>query len=563
MVADAQQNGRQILWAMGSSFPKVAHTSARICEELQAAVGFGGRSALASNLQHNCLVNDNGSMPRKRCGAVADASKTRKDWPMTATIENEHTNGVAKLPASPQRLLVVDDVEDARTSMQEMLNLALHIPVDIASDGARGLEMLLERPYSVMVTDLRMPKMNGMSLIEEIHTRQLPVTVIVTSGHGNVKDAVQTMRLGAFDFLTKPADPQHLCLLVQRALRERALQDEVVALRAQLQGAHSFQNVLSKNARMLDIFELIGHIATTSSTVLISGETGTGKEQIARAIHQASAAHRSGPMVAINCAALPETLLESELFGHEKGSFTGAVGLRKGRFERADQGTLFLDEVGDVPASMQVKLLRVLQDRRFERVGGAETLDVDVRVIAATNRPLERLVKQGKFREDLFYRLNVVRIDIPPLRERPEDITLLATHFSEKYARPNQRPQILPEAMELLLACDWPGNVRQLENAIERASVTAKNGVIGPKQLPPEITERIQGRGSLTVDISRSLTEQLSELTSTFEERYLRKAMKRARGHVGRCAKMSGLSRRSISDKLAHYHIDKNEFKNA
>jgi DNA-binding NtrC family response regulator len=267
-------------------------------------------------------------------------------------------------------------------------------------------------------------------------------------------------------------------------------------------------------------------------------------------------------MVALNCAAMPETLLESELFGHEKGSFTGAAGQRKGRFEHAHQGTLFLDEVGDIPISMQIKLLRVLQERTFERVGGMESIEIDVRVIAATNRSLERLVREGKFREDLFYRLNVITIDLPPLRERPEDIALLATHFTQKYARPHQPPaQILPEAMELLLTCDWPGNVRQLENAIERASVTARDGVIGPKQLPPDITGKAAGRPALPVDLSRPLADQLGELTASFEERYLRKAMKRVHGHVGRCAQISGLSRRSITDKLSHYKIDRDEFK--
>jgi DNA-binding NtrC family response regulator len=476
---------------------------------------------------------------------------------------DQERNRLTESLSSSQRLLVVEDIDDVRTSMQEMLTLALNVPVDAAADGARGLEMLSERPYSVLITDLRMPKMNGIRLMENIHSRQMPITVILTTGHGSVDLAVQAMRMGAYDFLTKPADPQHLCLLVQRALRERAIQDEVVALRAQLAGAHSFQNVLSKNPRMLDIFELIGNIATNSSTVLISGETGTGKEQIARAIHQASSAHRSGPLVALNCAALPETLLESELFGHEKGSFTGAATQRRGRFEHANGGTLFLDEVGDIPASMQVKLLRVLQERRFERVGGSETIEVDVRIVAATNRPLERMVKAGKFREDLFYRLNVIRVDLPPLRERPEDIPLLAAHFAQKFAQLGQPvPQILPEAMEVLLAYDWPGNVRQLENAIERASVTVRDGIIGSKHLPPDISSGPSARPSLNVHLGQPLFDQLGKLTAAFEESYLRKAMRRTRGHVGRCAKITGLSRRSLTTKLSRYKIDKQTFKN-
>jgi DNA-binding NtrC family response regulator len=368
---------------------------------------------------------------------------------------------------------------------------------------------------------------------------------------------------GAFDFLTKPSDPQHLCLLVKRALQTRALQDEVAALRAELHGHHSFQNVLSKSSRMHDIFELVGQIADTTSTVLIRGETGTGKEEVARAIHRASASFRSGPFVAVNCGALNENLLESELFGHEKGSYTGADRKRIGRFELAHQGTLFLDEIGDVPMSMQVKLLRVLQERRFERVGGAEPIDIDVRVIAATHQDMEKLVREGKFREDLYYRLNVVLIDIPPLRERPEDIPLLVVHFCEKFARPGMKPaEVSPEAMELLLKCPWPGNVRQLENAIERACVTARDGIISVRNLPSDVNKTGNTKPHpFQIDLARPLPDLLAEMTTEFEKRYLRRALKRTRGHVGKCAEISGLSRRSITDKIAHYGINKDDFK--
>src|SRR5262249_22910880 len=248
-----------------------------------------------------------------------------------------------------------------------------------------------------------------------------------------------------------------------------------------------FHSILSKNPHMHAVFELISNVAQSNATVLIEGETGTGKEQVARAIHQSST-NREGPLVAVNCAALPETLLESELFGHEKGAFTSAVGQRRGRFELANGGTLFLDEVGDVPATMQAKLLRVLQERRFERVGGTESIEVDVRVIAATNRSLPRLVRQGTCRDDLFYRLNVVKIDLPPLRDRPEDIPLLATHFAQKYARPGEAPkQLSPGAMEVLLNYSWPGNIRELENAIERACVTSRDNIIQVENLPTEL----------------------------------------------------------------------------
>ena len=459
-----------------------------------------------------------------------------------------------------RRILIADDVEDTRISLQKLLEMALPVSVDTVADGSQALEALTERPYSILITDLKMPHVDGMQLIQEIQDRHLPVTVIVTTGHGSIDEAVQAMQLGAYDFLTKPPNPNHLCLIIRRALQERTLQDEVNSLREQLQDRYSFQNMLTKNAKMHAIFDIIGHVAQTTTTVLIEGETGTGKEQVARAIHEASQ-NRTGSLIAINCAAMPETLLESELFGHEKGAFTSAVGQRKGRFELADGGTLFLDEVGDVPATMQAKLLRVLQERRFERVGGSTTIEVDVRVIAATNRSLQKLVKEGKFREDLFYRLNVVKIDLPPLHERPEDIPLLAAHFAQKFARPGAVPkQIAPEAMEILLGYRWPGNIRELENALERACVTTRDEWIRPENLPPELLNPAKTKVPFPVDLSRPLTEQLPEVVAAFEERYLRRALRKARGHIGRTTKITGLSRRSISDKIALYKIDKSQY---
>ncbi len=471
--------------------------------------------------------------------------------------------GEAQDPAG-RKLLIVEDGEDTRLSMQQLLELSVpEIQVDTAVDGHEALEMLIgaARPYSVVLTDLRMPRMSGLKLVEEIRARRIDVTIIVTTGHGSIKDAVHAMQLGAYDFLTKPPDPQHLALLVQRALDERTLRDEVAALRAELGERRTFRNVLSKSPRMFEIFNLIENVADTTTTVLIEGETGTGKEQVARALHEASAAYRTGAFVAINCAALPETLLESELFGHEKGSFTGASAQRKGRFEMAHKGTLFLDEVGDIPAPMQVKLLRVLQERRFERVGGNQTIEVDVRVVGATNRNLEKLVAEGKFREDLYYRLNVAKIDLPALRERREDIPLLVIHFAHKCARRGQdAPEVAPEAMEKLVHYEWPGNIRQLENAIERACVTARDGVIRVENLPSELL-RDRKKSGWSVDLSRPLPDQLVELTSAFEERYLRRALRSCRGHVGRCAKISGLSRRSVSAKISQYKIDTSAFK--
>jgi len=474
----------------------------------------------------------------------------------------EPTAAVVALDADTQRILVAEDLADARESLQQLLHLTLKLPVDAAADGEIALKMLRETAYSVLVTDLRMPKRNGIELIEAIQKEKLPVTVIVMTAHGGVSQAVQAMRMGAYEFLTKPCDPQHLSLLVRRALDERLLRDEVIALRSELKGQRSFKNVLSKSPKMADVFDLVTHIGDTASTVLILGETGTGKEQLARAVHQVSAAHRAGPFVAVNCAALPETLMESELFGHEKGSFTGAAGQRIGRFELANTGTLFLDEIGDLPPSVQVKLLRVLQERRIERIGGTKPIELDVRVIAATHQTLEKLVAEGKFREDLFYRLNVIRIDLPPLRERAEDIPLLVEHFCRKYDRAGRTPmQVAPETMQMLLKCEWPGNVRQLENAIERGCATAREGVIQPAHLPPDVLGKRIGKHPMQVDLTRPMAEQLGELTRAFEERYLRRALRRTRGHVGKCAKITGLSRRSITEKISLYKIDKADFK--
>jgi DNA-binding NtrC family response regulator len=462
---------------------------------------------------------------------------------------------------SRRRILIVEDNETACKQIQVFLEMDPDLAVDTASNGSDALKLLSERPYSVVVTDLKMPQVDGLQLLEEVQKQRLPADVIITTGFGTVDHAVQALRLGAADFLTKPVNLDHLKLVVQRSLRERALQDEVVALREKLSEQDAFAGILSKNGRMHDVFELISHVAETISTVLIFGETGTGKELVARAVHEKSP-RSNQPFVAVNCAALPESLLESELFGHEKGAFTSAIGQRKGRFEMADSGTIFLDEVGEIPLAMQAKLLRVLQERRFERVGGSQTIEVDVRVVAATNRDLLRLAKDGKFREDLYYRLNVVKIDLPPLCERTEDIPLLAGHFVDKFRRGGAPPKsISPEAMEALIHYRWPGNIRELENAMERACVTTRDDVIRPENLPAEILQMGRPRYQVPVDLSRPLAEQLADLTTSFEERYLRRALKRTRGHIGRTATLTGLSRRTITEKLALYQIDKAEFK--
>lgn len=362
--------------------------------------------------------------------------------------------------------------------------------------------------------------------------------------------------------LASDGDVAHLQFTIKRALEKCSPPDEVVSLRKHLQGRSSLPNVVSKNPRMSVIFDLIKRLAHTTTTVLIEGETGTGKEHVAQAVHQASRA-RPGPLVAVTCAALPESLLESELFGHEKGAFTSAVGQHKGRFELAQGGTLFLDEVGDIPASMQAKLLRVLQERRFERVGGSQSIAVDVRVVAATNRCLRKMVRDGTFREDLYYRLNVVKIDVPPLRERPEDIPSLAIHFTEKHPGANNAPKRLsPACMELLLRYHWPGNIRELENAIERACVASRDNLIQPEDLPSEVVLPPKGKLQGPIDWSQPLAEVLAIQMARLERHYLRRALKRSQGSIDRCAKLCGISRRNLSSKLAKYQIDKSEFKN-
>ncbi len=363
-----------------------------------------------------------------------------------------------------------------------------------------------------------------------------------------------------FDHHTLPISPARLSSTLGHAHGHAALRH--ASRQAQAQTATRDASIVGNSEAAKELLRQILRVAKVDAPVLVSGESGSGKELTAQAIHRHSnRAH--GPFVPVNCGAIQATLIQSELFGHEKGAFTGASGQRKGRFEQANGGTLFLDEVGDVPMPMQVKLLRVLQERKIERLGSTESISLDVRVVAATNQPLEKMVKDGSFREDLYYRLNVIRVELPPLRDRMEDVPLLAQHFAQKYARVGQpAPQISPEAMAGLMAYHWPGNVRQLENAVERGCVTARDGVIKPANLPPDLLKpESAGKSAMQVDLARPLPDQLAELTATFEEKYLRRMLKRTRGHVGNCAKLSGLSRRSITDKISLYRIDKAEFK--
>jgi DNA-binding NtrC family response regulator len=464
-----------------------------------------------------------------------------------------------------RRILVVDDTELIRVHLRALLEEDGY-EVEAVGDGPSALESLRARPFHLLITDLRMPDMDGLALLGTVRAERRPFGVIVLTAYGDTQVALEAMKAGADDFVTKPFEPDRLRILVGRTLERRRLIDELEQLRQQMHEDYSFHNMVSKSPKMRRVFDLIEQVGPLGSTVLIHGETGTGKELVAQAIHAASD-RRQGPWVALNCAALQETLLESELFGHERGAFTGADRRKKGRFELADKGTIFLDEVGDVSPAMQVKLLRVVQSGTFERVGGTETLSVDVRLVAASNKRLEDEVKAGRFRPDLFYRLNVIRIDLPPLRERAEDIPLLAMHFLDKLKTKSTPPvtSIDHEAMQALLSHRWPGNVRELENAIRAAVALADGAEIHRDTLPASVAPRPgkgDGSGSL-IDIDRPLPEVTETLVSRVERDYFAQLLERYRGNVARCAKHSGLSRRSVAQKLQKYDLDRTLFKTA
>ena len=462
-----------------------------------------------------------------------------------------------------RRILVVDDTPLIREHLRVILELDGH-EVETAYDGRSAWTRLRERLFHLVITDLRMPDMSGVDLLKAVRSERLPFGVIVLTAHGDTQVALDAMKAGADDFVTKPYEPDHLRFLVKRILERRRLIDELEQLRKQMREDYSFHNMVSKSPKMRKAFDLIEQIGPLGSTVLINGETGTGKELVAQAIHAADS-RRTGPFVALNCAALHDALLESELFGHERGSFTGADRRKKGRFELADGGTLFLDEVGDVSPAMQAKLLRVLQSGTFERVGGTETLKVDVRIVAASNKRLEDEVKAGRFRTDLFYRLNVIRIELPPLRERAEDIPLLAMHFLEKLTPMSNPPvtEIDSEAMQALIKHTWPGNVRELENAIKAAVAMAEGSIIRRDALPATVAPHArQPAGSnALIDIERPLPDLTDDLIGRVERDYFTRLLARYKGNIARCAKHSGLSRRSVTQKLQKYDLDRTRFK--
>ena len=468
------------------------------------------------------------------------------------------------------RILIIDDTILTRETLRAIFE-ADDYEVEAVGDARAGLERLRASSFQVVLTDQIMPGMSGIDLLNVVRGEKIPCGVIVLTGHGDPQLALDAMKAGADDFVAKPCDPARLVLLVQRTIEQRQLIDELEQLRLQLREDYKFHSIVSKSPKMRRIFDLIKHVGPLGSTVLIWGETGTGKELIAQAIH-ASDTRREGPFVALNCAALNDALLESELFGHERGAFTGAERRKKGRFEAADGGTLFLDEIGEISPSMQAKLLRVLASGSFERVGSSETIRVDVRIVAASNKRLEDEVKLGRFRSDLFYRLAVVRVDVPPLRDRMEDVPLLALHFLEKLTAKSMPPvtEIDSAAMLALMEHPWPGHVRELENAIKAAVAMADGSVIHREALPATIAPRrgasgVRGGSSPTnlIDIERPLPELTGDLVAQVERDYFTQLLAYYKGNVASCARHSGLSRRSVTQKLQKYDLDRVRFKDA
>ncbi len=412
-----------------------------------------------------------------------------------------------------------------------------------ASNGKEGLHLFRQKPVDLVITDLVMPRMDGIELLEAVKNLRPEAEVIVISAQGSIEKAVQAMKLGAFDFIEKPINPRVISLVVERALEKQTLVLQNRDLRSKLEDRFQFKNIVGKSAEMVKVFELIQHIAPYDSSVLIIGESGTGKELIANAIHYNSP-RSSNPFIKVSCASLSEGIIESELFGHEKGAFTGAIASRKGRFELAHHGTLFLDEVEDIPPATQIKLLRVLQEGEFERVGGNRTIAVNIRVIAASNRDLQEAVKRGTFREDLYYRLNVVNIKLPPLRERRDDIAFLVNFFIEKYNKKYHMKVrgISKRAMTLLTEYEWTGNVRELENTIESIMVINSPEVIDISHLPQEVREFEGGPEVISIKIGTPFEE--------VEREILIRTLKATRGNKRKAAQLLGINVRTIHRKM-------------
>jgi DNA-binding NtrC family response regulator len=449
------------------------------------------------------------------------------------------------------QILVADDEEIVREVLSDLL-VAENYAIDLASSGQQTLEKVRSGDYGLVLLDLMLPDLDGLQILEELNKLEDAPATIVLTAFASIEKAVKATKLGAFDFITKPFKNDELLLAIKHALEQRELRKENLRLKESLRSRYSFRNIIGKSASMGQVFDLISQVAPRRSTILIQGESGTGKELVAKAIHAASS--RSGaPFMAINCGNIPSELLESEMFGHVRGAYTGAVNAKKGLFEVADKGTIFLDEVATISIEMQAKLLRVLQEREFRRLGGLENIKVDVRFIAATNTDLLVAVQQGTFRDDLYYRLNVIVIKLPPLRERSEDIPLLAEHFIRKFCAENERELCMldPGALKILLDYDWPGNVRELENVIERAVVLATGKVITAEVFPVKLSPAPLAENFSLPDGNLPLKEKVGN----FERTLILSALEKTGWNQRKAADLLSVNATTLSEKLKRWKI--------
>jgi len=454
------------------------------------------------------------------------------------------------------RILIAEDDDLCRENMLELLSEKGY-EVKAVNDGKQAMEAYPYDKYDLVITDLNMPHIDGLQLLKFIKEIDPKNIVVMITGYAAVKSAVKAMKLGAFDYITKPLKKDIVGLVIERALNHAKLKEENILLQNQLEENYDFGRLTAFSDKMKDVIEKIKTVASSDSTVAIYGESGTGKELVARALHFNSD-RKTRPFVTVNCGAIPEELLESELFGHEKGAFTGAIRSRTGRFELAQRGTIFLDEIGDMSPSLQVKILRAIQERQCEKIGGMKTIDLDIRIITATHKDLEKAVAEKKFREDLFYRINVIPIHIPPLRERKADIPVLINHFLREFNKSKEKKvkKIMPEAMNYLTKYHWPGNVRELQNLIEMLVVMKGSGSIGLKDLPDKIKQTSEILGELINDVEISDDGlSLNETIGHFEKDLLRKALAKSGGIKSRAAKLLNLNRTTLVEKLKRYKI--------
>ncbi|HKL48042.1 MAG TPA: sigma-54 dependent transcriptional regulator [Desulfuromonadales bacterium] len=453
------------------------------------------------------------------------------------------------MPERKKTILLVDDDKSHRTMLKAHLGMQQHEVIE-ADDGDVAVHLVKEREIDLILLDLKMKRMGGMEALEAIHEMKPQLPVIVITAFSSIESAVEAMKKGAFDYVTKPVDAEALNLTVKRALEFTDLKRENVSLKQKLEEKFSFANLVGSSQTMRELGETLALVAPTEATVLITGESGTGKELVAEAVHHNSL-RQNKPLIKVNCAALHENLLESELFGHERGAYTGAADQRKGRFELADKGTLFLDEIGDMSPTTQAKILRVLQDGEIERLGGTKTLKVDVRLIAATHQDLERMVDEGRFRRDLYFRLNVVPLHLPPLRERPMDIPALAEHFLDRYREQNRKDirNFHPETMETLLAYPWPGNIRELENAVERAVILCLGEQILPKHLPHQVQQAYRDSNERPFAIRTGLS------LKDMEKELILSTLRQTGDNRTQAAKILGITRQTLQNKLREYGL--------